>query len=111
MGNHLQILPIEIGNLTNLSGLALDSNRLRNLPKEIIKLKSLTYLDLQYNPQLRLTEEQKRWILALLHKGARVEMDDGLLDKKSLNDSELNVSESKKYSSSELDDMMAKLLS
>ena len=49
MGNQLNTLPSEIGQLTNLSSLDLDGNSFSNLPPEIGNLINLSYLDLSNN--------------------------------------------------------------
>ncbi len=61
-GNELTKLPKEIGNLTNLIDLNLWSNQLKKLPKEITNLTNLTKLTLYGNPDLILTEAQKKQI-------------------------------------------------
>ena len=77
----LNILPKEIGNLTNLIELDLSGNNLTTLPKEIVNLTNLTNLDLKNNPNLILTTEQKEWIKELKNNGCNVSMDDDLLNR------------------------------
>jgi hypothetical protein len=55
--NNLANLPKEIGVLTNLTKLDLDSNQLSNLPKEIGALTNLTSLDLRKNNLANLPKE------------------------------------------------------
>ncbi|MCA9329914.1 leucine-rich repeat domain-containing protein, partial [Candidatus Saccharibacteria bacterium] len=49
-GNHISIIPPEIGNLTSLHTLSLDSNDISLLPPEIGKLECLEILSISYNP-------------------------------------------------------------
>ncbi len=58
-GNGLEIVPAEIGQLTQLEGLDLSMNPLTELPKEIVNLTSLKRL---YLPELKLSVTQENWI-------------------------------------------------
>ena len=53
--NELTTIPKEIGNLTNLEVLWLTGNQLTTIPPEIGNLKNLIRLDLNRNPDLKIT--------------------------------------------------------
>lgn len=85
--NKLIELPEEIGNLVNLTALRINDNKLTTLPNQIIKLTNLTLLYFEHNPNLILTQEQKKWIEAL--KEQECEM--------SFCESELGINTSNEY--------------
>jgi len=62
-GNNLTSLPIEIGNLTNLTWLWLSGNQLTELPAEIGKLTNLTWLWLSDN---LIPEDKRKYYQSLL---------------------------------------------
>ncbi len=51
--------------LSDLAVLALDGNKLTQLPKEICKLNDLAILCIDNNSNIILTQEQKEWTTAL----------------------------------------------
>ncbi len=79
--NKLKELPIEIGNLTNLEKLFLNENNLYILPHEITNLVCLKFFDIEDNPNLILTIEQKTWIHELIENECEVTMDDDLMER------------------------------
>ncbi|PKN92928.1 MAG: GTP-binding protein [Chloroflexi bacterium HGW-Chloroflexi-6] len=48
-GNHIKVLPSEIGQLVNLKSIRLANNELKSLPREMLLLKSLNELDVRNN--------------------------------------------------------------
>ena len=48
-GNHIEVVPLEVGQLRNLLSLNLSSNRITVLPRELDQLKSLESLLLHHN--------------------------------------------------------------
>ncbi len=72
--NSLLKLPEEIGNLVNLVTLDLWHNQLIELPKNITKLTNLEIININLNPNLTLTTEQKKWIKSLKDNGCTVHM-------------------------------------
>ncbi len=69
--------------MKNLSILSLSKNDLRSLPESIINLKSLKKLQLIGNESLKISENQRLWILNLIFNKIDVEIDNQLLmDKK-----------------------------
>ena len=87
--NKLTSLPSNIGSMKNLSILSLSKNDLRSLPESIINLKSLKKLQLIENESLKISENQRLWILNLIFNKIDVEIDNQLLIKK--NDKDINV--------------------
>ena len=75
-GNHIESLPPQIGNLTNLSNLSLSRNKLTELPDEICNLVNLINLDLETNINLKLTIKQKNWIFYVQGKNGYVYTDE-----------------------------------
>jgi len=79
--NPIKFLPTDIGMLKYLLVLNLSTCQLEKLPKSIIKLLSLEFLDLRNNDNLQITVEQKIWLEKLEEKGCRVEIDKKILQK------------------------------
>lgn len=73
--NRLTALPNDIGELSKLRDLALSGNRLTELPSSITKLVNLNYFDISGNSDLRLSQDQKKWLISLMRKGAEVNLD------------------------------------
>ena len=71
-------LPLNIGLLNNLKELNLWWNDLVVLPRSIVKLTNLKKLTLRDNPNIMLTEEQKKWIQTLKKNDCFVWIDDNL---------------------------------
>ena len=64
-GDYFKGLPRDKEKLLNLTKLWLGDNQIREIPKEIGNLSKLTHFSLSGNPNLKLTNEQKDWILEL----------------------------------------------
>lgn len=71
--NELETLPPEIGQLKNLKGLSILLNPIAELPEEITSLTRLERLELSGTPNLRFSENQKRWIAELRRNGCEVD--------------------------------------
>ncbi len=63
----------------NLKSLDLFGNKLIELPESIVVLGGLVRMNLQYNTELKLTEDQKGWINKLESRGAKIEIDPSIL--------------------------------
>ena len=72
LGARSEVLPKEIGYLTNLVKLNLGQNDLTALPDEIVNLSNLRFINLSSNPDLKLTARQTAWLDALKANGATV---------------------------------------
>ena len=75
-------IPKTIDILENLTQLYLCENQIKELPDSIGNLTKLTWLYLEGNPDLILTEAQKEWIRELERKGCIVFIDNDLFDRK-----------------------------
>ncbi len=65
-------MPDDIENLTMLKHLNLNINSLITLPKRIVILKQLEYLNIKNNKYLELDSEQISWLIELKNNGCNV---------------------------------------
>jgi len=72
LGAKCEVLPKEIGYLTNLVELNFGETELTFLPEEIVNLSNLSFINLSRNSNLKLTTQQKVWLDTLKDKGATV---------------------------------------
>jgi Leucine-rich repeat (LRR) protein len=70
--NKIKKLSNEIKKLKKLKILSLTGNQIKQLPEEVVNLKKIRKLDLSSNPELLLSEPQKKWIKELIDNGADV---------------------------------------
>ena len=70
--NLLEELPESICNMIWLEELYLSGNKLKKLPKNIIKLKNIKWLFIIDKDNLVLTKQQEKWIENIKSKGNKV---------------------------------------
>lgn len=74
-------VPKEHNALQNISELVVDNNDMPRLPKAVIHLVNLKKVVLTNTPNIILSVRQKRWIQKLKKQGCEVVLDDGLIEK------------------------------